>query len=249
LFELRAGIELDRRNDSSLEDELQTNVVMDVYNRKSGNAVKGILVRPESRQPHYFQVPAAAVAGGDFDVVMRVESGSWLGLGSSAQTAGLKFVREDQPFAWNLIKSFSVLWLLSLLITIVSIFCSTFLSWPIAVVLTLVILAGRWGANQLGDLTELNFGRQWVEQTLGVKTDATAAAAMSEGVDTLVQALELTSRVLPDISKFAAVEDIERGVAISPTRVLLPSLAVTLIYGLPLIILAYIFLRYKEVAP
>ena len=38
-------------------------------------------------------------------------------------------------------------------ITTVAIFASTFLSWPIAVVLTLVILLGHWGVAQLGDAT------------------------------------------------------------------------------------------------
>ena len=44
-----------------------------------------------------------------------------------------------------------MLWLLSMLVVIIAVFCSTFLSWPIAVVCTLVILLGHWGVEQLGD--------------------------------------------------------------------------------------------------
>ena len=54
--------------------------------------------------------------------------------------------------------------------------------------------------------------------------------------------------MLPDISQFSAIEDIERGVTISPQRLLDP-LKVLLAFGLPLTVLAYVILRRKEVAP
>jgi hypothetical protein len=54
--------------------------------------------------------------------------------------------------------------------------------------------------------------------------------------------------VLPDISKFAAVEDIERGVTISMDRIRDP-LLVLLTFGLPLLVISYVILRNKEVAP
>ena len=84
----------------------------------------------------------------------------WVGL-RPAKMSSLKLVRNDQGFAWNLIKSLIILWLMSLLVTIISIFCSTFLSWPIAVVLTMVILFGRWGAMQLGDVTDPGLAGAW----------------------------------------------------------------------------------------
>jgi hypothetical protein len=53
---------------------------------------------------------------------------------------------------------------------------------------------------------------------------------------------------LPDTSKFDAIEDIEQGVNI-PGDKLLQSLTVLAGFGVPAIVIAYILLRNKEVAP
>jgi hypothetical protein len=53
---------------------------------------------------------------------------------------------------------------------------------------------------------------------------------------------------LPDISKFASTEQISQGVSVSPS-VLLDSLEVLLMFGLPLGVAAYVILKHKEVAP
>jgi hypothetical protein len=156
-------------------------------------------------------------------------------------------VVDNQIFAWNLAKSLSVLWLMSVLVIIVSVFCSTFLSWPIAIVLSLVILTGRWGAMQLGDLAQPGLGRQVVTDMFG-KSDAATARAVSESVDLLVTMLNKVSEVLPDISRYAALQDLQSGVAIS-WQTLSGALWVTVLFGLPLVVLAYVFLRFKEVAP
>jgi hypothetical protein len=148
---------------------------------------------------------------------------------------------------WNLAKSLCVLWLMSLLVTVISIFCSTFLSWPIAVVLTLVILFGRWGAEQLGDMSQPGVGRQIVSDMFR-GSGAAQSRAISESVEALVKMLNLVASVLPDISQFAALEHIERGVAV-PGSVLWGSAKVALGFGLPLTVLAFIFLKFKEVAP
>ena len=161
--------------------------------------------------------------------------------------ASLKLVRNDQGFAWNLIKSMSILWLMSLLVTIISIFCSTFLSWPIAVVLTMVILFGRWGAMQLGDVTDAGFGRR-VAEDMFKGSNAATYRTVSESVDALVKMMGLVASVLPDVSQFSALEDIQQGVAVPPAT-LLASAQVALGFGIPLIVLAYVFLKYKEVAP
>ena len=161
--------------------------------------------------------------------------------------ASLKLVRNDQGFAWNLVKSLTILWLMSLLVTIISIFCSTFLSWPIAVVLTLVILFGRWGTMQLGDVTDAGFGRR-IAEDMFKDTNAATHRAVSDTVDVLVKTMGIVSSVLPDVSQFGALEDIQQGVAVPPAT-LLASLQVALGFGIPLLVLAYVFLKYKEVAP
>ena len=242
-FELRSGIESDRTE----VDEEDDATIVDVVLRNEKGSFGPFTIYPESQRPTYFEVPAAAVAGGNFHALLRVRSRVFLGL-RWGPTASLKLVLQNQPFAYNLAKSLTVLWLLSLLVIIVSVFCSTFVSWPIAFVLTLLILGGRWMAQQIGDIAQPGVGRSIFTQLVGTGS-AGAARAFSETMDALVGMLNVLSSVLPDISKFSAIEAIEKGMAIVPADVLLPSLWVTLGFGVPLLVLSYVFLKYKEVAP
>lgn len=244
-FEFRTGVEADRADWSPIEESF-THVRVDFRNQKTGQFVPGVEVRPENNRPSYIQVPAAAVEGGNFDAIVRIVSPGWLGL-RPPPNASLRMVVDNQIFAWNLAKSLSILWLMSVLVIIVSVFCSTFLSWPIAIVLSLVILTGRWGAMQLGDLAQPGLGRQVVTDMFG-KSDAATARAVSESVDLLVAMLNKVSEVLPDISRYAALQDLQSGVAIS-WQTFAGALWVTLLFGVPLVVLAYVFLRFKEVAP
>lgn len=239
-MEVRLGIE-------RVEDAEATELQLDIHNNKTGRWTRDIRFPVETNRPTYLEIPAEAVEGGDFDVVMRSLTPAWLGL-RTGREAALKLVIDDQSFAWNLAKSLGILWMMSLLVTIVAIFSSTFLSWPIAVVLTVVILCGRWGAQQLGDLTQPGIGRQIVTD-MRWDSSAAGARAVSEGVDALVKMLNVVAAVLPDISQYSAIQDIERGVAISPREVLWPAARVTFGFGIPLLVLAFVFLKYKEVAP
>jgi hypothetical protein len=54
--------------------------------------------------------------------------------------------------------------------------------------------------------------------------------------------------VLPDIQQFSAIEDIERGTTIS-ARTLEAPLVVLAMFGMPTLVLSYVVLRNKEVAP
>jgi len=158
----------------------------------------------------------------------------------------LSLITARQPFALNLAKSLLILWLMTVLVTAVAIFTSTFLSWPIAVVLTLLILLGHWGVEQLGDATQPGIGNQIVTD-LGLRESA-PAKAVSATVEQLSWFLNFASTILPDISRFTAVEDIERGVTVSPRR-LGDAAGVALGFGIPLTVLAYVVLKNKEVAP
>ena len=68
---------------------------------------------------------------------------------------------------------------------------------------------------------------------------------MSLWRDTLLKTVAV---VLPDISKYPAMEHIERGES-TPLKGLIESLVVTFGFGIPLIVLSYVFLKNKEVAP
>ena len=111
----------------------------------------------------------------------------------------------------------------------------------------MVILFGRWGAMQLGDVTEPGFGRR-VAEDMFKGSNAATYRTVSESVDALVKMMGLVASVLPDVSQFSALEDIQQGVAVPPAT-LLASAQEALGFGIPLIVLAYVFLKYKEVAP
>ncbi len=87
--------------------------------------------------------------------VRATENGQWFGL----QPSSVTLVTADRSFAFNLVKSLLTLWFMAILVIVISVFfCSTFLSWPIAVVLTLVILLGHWGVSQVQDAAGSGLG-------------------------------------------------------------------------------------------
>jgi ABC-type branched-subunit amino acid transport system permease subunit len=155
-------------------------------------------------------------------------------------------VQSVSSFDWNLVKSLLILWMLSILVIIIAIFCSMFLSWPIAVVLTLFILLGHWGVLQLGDALAPGIGNQ-IATDLGLPT-ASQNKVVSESVEAMSRLLRTVSQVLPDIEQFSAIERIERGLTIPPDNLLSP-LVVLVLFGLPMLVLSYVILRNKEVAP
>ena len=245
-FELYTGIERSG-SELALEDE-RTTVEAEFRDAASGQLLHSQRLYPESRRTLYFSVPAGACGNGNFDVVLRVlTSGHWIGLRLGPASGSLRLVLENQSFAWNLLKSLSILWLMSLLVITIAVFCSTFVSWPVAVVLTVVILMGRWGVSQVEDVMAPGFGRSFVQDIFRTP-DPAKARVVSKGVDELGKSLQAVARFLPDVSRFTAIEPIARGIAISPAM-LVASARVALGFSIPLMFLGYIFLRHKEVAP
>ena len=242
MFEYRGGIE--RSGDSREDTEQYTRGEFRVLNIGSGKLSPVISVPLESRRSAHFNVASEFVTGGDFDVQVRCAStGNWLGLRNNT----LQIVSANHGFTLNLGKSLLILWLFSILVVVVSIFCSTFLSWPIAVVLTLLILLGHWGVMQLSDVMTPGVGRQIVND-LFTGAAPPVAETINRSLEALTSMLRGMSLILPDISRFAAMEDMEQGVAISTLR-LLESLGVLVVFGLPVLAISYVFFRNKEVAP
>ncbi|MFI5379125.1 MAG: ABC transporter permease [Tepidisphaerales bacterium] len=243
-FELRVFTEMDRE-DYSAEDEA-TEVGLTFRNRKTGQATQEIRVYPENNRPLYFDVPAAGVAGGDFDVVLRCTSPNFVTLRSGIG-ASLRLVAADQSFALNLLESLTVLWLMSLLVVIVAVSCSTFVSWPVAIVLTLVILSARWCVQELGDMAQPGVGGR-VATDLFRGSSAEVTVVVSKSVDALARLISAVAPLLPDLSQFSAMEEMNRGAAVS-LGTLLGAIKVTFCYGIPILVMGWLFLRYKEVAP
>lgn len=238
-FEFRSKIE--RTGEASDEDDA-TKVEMFVLNRKTGFKSPRITVTAESDRPTFFRAPAASVEGGDFDVMIRARTdGHYVGL----RTGSLSVSSGAKSFALNLLKSLIILWLLSVLVVIISVFASTFVSWPIAVVLSLVMLLGRWCVVQLG---EPSTPQQILTDIFGVNSSPVTSRVLTDTMGALNHFLGIVGKVLPDLDQFRVTEDIERGVNISFQNLLDP-LMVILTFGVLVLILAYVFLRQKEVAP
>ena len=240
-FEVRIGIE--SSGDYENESNVTPLMAMQVHNRKTGQTSPPFDVRVESNRVVPVAVPAELLSGGDFDVWFRgLNQGTWYGL----EATSLSLVRSTQPFSWNLLKGLLVLWLMAILVVSIAVFTSTFLSWPIAVVLTLFILLGHWAVSQLGDVAGSGLGTE-MTQAMGLE-DPTAARIVRTSVGALTSTLNFVAQFLPDISKFPVTEDIERGVSM-PAQKIAGAGWVLLGYGLPVLVLSYIFLRNKEVAP
>lgn len=239
-LEVRTFIErsgVDEDNESLLD------LLVSVRNVATGQTTAPVTVHPENARTSYANLPASALAGGNFDLLMQVNTpGAWISLND----VNVGLVAADRSFGLNLAKSLFILWLLAILVVTIAIFCSTFLSWPIAVVLTVLILLGRWGVMQLGDSLTPGIGRQVVTD-FGVK-DAAGSMVVSNTVERLSAVLRTVSTVLPDIDSFAVTDHIERGVWI-PIGTLLDALYVLFLFGVPLVLMAYAIFRHKEVAP
>jgi hypothetical protein len=240
-FEVKIGIE--RGGDEETTEERLPETTLAVHDLTTGQMSAPVTFFPETNRITYVRLPRSAFPAndGNFDVVMRCNSeGKWLGV----LPASVALSSGERSFAFNLFKSLLVLWLMSILVVSIALFCSTFVSWPIAVVLTLVILFGRWGVDQIGDAGGGNIGAQMTGQT----QDAVAARIERESINALTKALTVVSAFLPEISRFEATADIERGVSVPVSRFANAGW-VLLGYGVPMVILAYLILKRKEVAP
>ncbi|HWB53076.1 MAG TPA: hypothetical protein VG722_02755, partial [Tepidisphaeraceae bacterium] len=240
-FELNTGIE--RNDDTKSPTEDVTNVQAQLLNTDYQPIGAPIDIHPESLLTAYFQLPAANLNHGTFEVAIRsLSDDAWVGIKDDSLSA----VVSSSFFAANLARSLFVLWMMSILVVTICVFCSTFLSWPIAIVLAIVLLLGRWGVQELGDATNSGVGNQ-VAADLGFSNPA-QAKVVSTTVEGLAKMLNTVSVVLPDVSKFEATDDLQRGITLSAQQ-MLEALEVLVGFGLPLLTLAYIFLKNKEVAP
>jgi ABC-type transport system involved in multi-copper enzyme maturation permease subunit len=218
-------------------------VQVQIVNHKTGKAIAPFTFAPEINQARYIDLPAADLEGGSFDVMLRgLVDNQWLGVSPTS----VAIVAADQSFIFNLFKSLLLLWLLSVLVVIIAVFCSTFLSWPIAVVCTLLILLGHWGVMELGDALRPGLGHA-ITQEFKVE-DTGAQYTLSSFIETLAWILRGTSNLLPDVSQFPVTDYIESGISI-PIAAIGGALGVLCCYGLPMLVLGYVILRKKEVAP
>jgi ABC-type transport system involved in multi-copper enzyme maturation permease subunit len=241
-FELNLEVErLGNDVQEGNEDASTVNIV--VHDLASGQTNSQDL-QIESHLTTFFSVPAGLITGPDFNVMIFCQSpGQVVGIYPGQS---LQLVVSHQMFELNLLKSLTIIWMMSILVLSLAVLCSTFLSWPIAIVLTIVLLLARWVFNQMADTTGPGLGRQIVNDFKF--NDAPVAKVVSTSVDTLSRAMTIFSQALPDTSSFDAISDIEQGVTIS-FKELEEALWVMGGFGVPAVVMAYLILKKKEVAP
>ena len=240
---LQLHFALERGGDVENADAAYARVSVQAVNRDSGKSSPALDFAPEQSQIRFLDMPADVLEGGNFDVLVRgLTKDMWLGV----STDSVAVVVSDQSFLLNLFKSLLLLWLLSLLVIIIAVFCSTFLSWPIAVVCTLMLLLGHWGVEQLGDALKPGASRGFA-QDFQIR-DPAVTETLTKAMDNLSGMLQTISKFLPDVSQFPVTEYIENGVSIPLARIG-GALGVLFCYGLPLLVLSYVIMRNKEVAP
>lgn len=238
---LELTMNIDRLDDDASIDATQIDV--DVTNRTTGKTSETFHVTPENGRVAYADVPGEFFDGGKFDVKMRVRT---QGHAVSLTSTSIAVVQSRSSFALNLLKSAFSQWMLSILVVSVGVLCSTIVSWPIAIVLCVVLLLGRWAVDQVSDSLQPGIGAA-LATDIGTR-DATQARLISAVGDGLARMLNLLAQFLPDIGVFSTGHLLERGLAI-PFATLGSALSILLLFGLPVFTLAYIRLRFKEVAP
>jgi hypothetical protein len=243
-MEFSAGVELASADVPEDRDD-PTQVDLVIRNLDHPSPPANLTIYVENRGTAFFDVPGDAVRGGNFQVAVRARNnGHYLGL----LPVSVRLVTAQQSFTVNLLKSLFILWMMSALVVAISVFCSTFVSWPIAVVLTLVLLTGHWVVSVVGDTNSVSIARSFIRDMFPDAQDASQIKAATSSIQTLVRMLNIVSDALPDISKFDAIDDIQRGRMITFDS-LKAAGEVTVGFGLPLTVLAYVFLKFKEVAP
>jgi hypothetical protein len=210
---------------------------------KNSRLSEPVELKLENKQTIFTAIPASSTGGGDFDLLLRCNSPGHI---LTIQDASVGLVVGQEFFAWNLIKSLFILWLLTVLVVSLAILSSTFVSWPIAVVLTVVLLLGHWAVLQVAGATDNTLGRQ-TATNFGM-TDPSKMEAVAAGVNAVTSSLQSIGSLLPDIDRFSAISDIENGMVVSRNAIV-EALGVLICFGVPAAVIGYVILKHKEVAP
>lgn len=238
---LELSMDIERLDDDS--NEQATQIEVDVSNPNAGKSFDKIYLTPEKLKTVYADVPVEAFAGGTFDVKLRTMTH---GHAVALSQASIAVVESRHSFGVNLAKALATQWMLSALVVTIGTCCSTFLSWPIAIVTSIVVLMARWAVDQVSDSLQPGIGAL-LATDIGA-TNATQARVISTTFDGLARVLNFVAQFLPNIDQFSTAELVQRGLLI-PMSSVMSAATVLALFGLPLLTFAYVVFRNKEVAP
>jgi hypothetical protein len=236
-LQMRVGIE------STADEQTETPAVRVLVADRKSAATAQTIRAIDNNKTFFVDLEPQAFASGNYDIqVTPVTKDLVIGLRDSS----VAVVAKRNGFALNLAKSLFAQWMLSILVVTIGLFCSMFVGWPIAIVLSLLLLLGRWLVEQVRDTLAPGIGSM-VATDVGV-TNAAGAKVIDRTVEFLASTLTTVADYLPDISRFSTASFVERGVLL-PWSQIASAAQVLAIFGVVLFVLSYVIFRNKEVAP
>jgi hypothetical protein len=241
IFELTVDVQ---RTGSVFDESNPALIAASVANVETGYVSPVQQLSPETDRAISLSVPVEAVEGGDFDLRIQTLTRDVI---VSVSGERVRVVTGGKPFAANLALALLGQWLLSLLVAACGLAFSTVVSWPIALVLTLGVLGGRWVGDQLGEDVGTGFGTDLV-QTVGADADAATQEVIERTGAAVGGTFATLSRVLPSIAPFDATGEVAQGTSV-PIAQLVVAAGIMSAVALPLLVGAYVILRNREVQP
>jgi hypothetical protein len=169
------------------------------------------------------------------------------------------FVRTaDRPFAVGFFKAAGGVWLEAMVVVMVGVAASCFLKGPVATLMTFAVLIV--GQSFRGMIDKIVTGDQLgggptesiyrmvthMNQTVALDLSKTVAGSI-KGTDWLAQqGIWLVQQTFPNFSYFAMSPYVAKGFDVDFRAAILPSIAVTLAYFIPCVLLGYYALKLRE---
>ncbi|WZO97573.1 hypothetical protein EP7_004614 [Isosphaeraceae bacterium EP7] len=204
-------------------------------------------------------LPATLLAGsqGALRIEVRCLSPTqYLGMAES----DLYLVAPSGTFGWNFLKGLFGVWLQAMVLTAIGVFAGSFLSWPVALLLTIAFfVAGQMAFGFLQEFAlkaiQMQGGgpfesliRLLSHENLVNDLSPTMAVVVAKTLDSLV--LPVMSRLVYIVPNFTALDvsnTVAEGYAVGG-RLLLENTLMALAYALPFTIAGYFILKNREVA-
>ncbi len=186
--------------------------------------------------------------------VQCVTPNQYLGMGQE----DLYILSDQGPFWSNYLRGLTGIWLQALVLTSVGLFAGTFLSWPVALLLTLAFfLAGQVAVGFLQQIaTSTLIGGGPFESLIRLLShnnqmndlDPTIGVIFAKTFDQIVMPfIGRLAYLIPNLSALDVSNTVAAGFAVG-NRMLLEHLLMGLGYALPFTVAAYLILKNREVA-
>ncbi len=171
--------------------------------------------------------------------------------------ADLYFRANDQVYWWNFLKGYVGIWCQMMIIIAMGVAFSTFLSAPITMLGTLVMIIIGFFTTFIREMTEASHaGGGPIESLIRVVTQKNMVLDLDTGVVTtiveqtdrlIVQSLSALTYLAPNFAQLNFSEFLTYGYAIDSHRIL-AALTVTIAFCLGLTVLGYFALKTREIA-